>query len=112
MNGSVFAWRVVRSVRWAVWFLVLAVAIYFVIDRDILFTPFGRLKPSIELLLFGLGIAPIIVGLFEMMLRDRAGIPRTPDDIGKLVLEQRRQRRIPRRQPVQRPLAKAQERAA
>lgn len=113
MNGSVLAWRVARSVRWAVWLLVIAVAVYSLIERDTLFTPFGRLKPSVELLLFGVGIAPIVVGLFEMMLRDRAGVPRTPDDAGKLVLEQRRERRLTRRpQPVQRPVSVVQERAA
>jgi hypothetical protein len=102
MKATVLIWRVLRVARWTLWLSVLAVFSYFVADREALFTPFGQLKPSVELFLFGIGAAPAIVGLFEMMMRDRAGVTRMPDRVGTLVIEKRQAQRSnsrPRQDP-------------
>jgi hypothetical protein len=71
-------WHALRILRWLLYLALLAFGLYFVSDRPSHIDQFGQLMPSTELLIFGLGGAPVVVGLFEMMVRDWAGAPRKP----------------------------------
>lgn len=78
MNAAVSAWRALRILRWASWLAAITFAIYVQATRDQHLNQFGQLLPLSELLIFSLLMAPPIIGLFEMMMRDWAGVPRPP----------------------------------
>ena len=78
MNAAVSAWWALRILRWASWLGAIAFAVYFQTTREQHINQFGQLLPLSEFLMFTLLMAPPVIGVFEMMMRDRAGIPRPP----------------------------------
>jgi hypothetical protein len=46
--------------------------------RSSVVNQFGHLPPAFELPIFGLAMAAVTLGFLELMMRERAGIPRPP----------------------------------
>ena len=81
MNKAAFAaWVTLRFTRWLSWmsFLARSLAITIAADRSSYLDPFGRHLYSTEAWLFGLPMLALTLGLFELMMREKAGIAR-PD---------------------------------
>jgi len=70
------AWQVLRIVRWGLWFATVAYYALFAMYRQDHLTQFGHLMTSTELWMFGLPIAAVFAGFFELMVRERAGLSR------------------------------------
>jgi hypothetical protein len=66
------AYHLMRILKWALWAAFFAYTLYFTLNRAPHVTQFGHLTLKTELLMFGLPLAAIAVGLFELMFRDRA----------------------------------------
>jgi hypothetical protein len=77
MNALVI-WKTLRVLRWALWIGFVLFGLYISQFREQFFNQFGHLETIPELSLFGLVQVAGIVGLFEMMMRERAGIRRLP----------------------------------
>ena len=65
-----------RVARWALWIAFLGYCSYVHAYHDALVNQFGHLPLGIELTIFGLANAAVFAGLLEMMVCERAGIPR------------------------------------
>ena len=81
MKSGVFvAWLVLRITRWISWvsFFAYSIVITITADRSSYLDHFGRPLSSTEVWLFGLPMLAVALGLFEMMMREQAGIAR-PD---------------------------------
>ena len=76
MNARIALWLLMRASRWLAWFSFFAVAYYIYAYRAQAVTGFGQLKPHVEMLIFGTGIAVVFLGFIEMLTRERAGLPR------------------------------------
>lgn len=76
MNPPVLAWLFFRVLRWLCWLTAIAYFAKFFINRDGHLTPFGHLMTSTELWMFGLPMAAVFAGFFELMMREKAGLPR------------------------------------
>jgi hypothetical protein len=70
------AWQILRGLRWALWLATLAYYADFFMDRTDHLTPFGHLKTSTELWMFGLPMVAVFTGFFELLVRERVGLPR------------------------------------
>jgi hypothetical protein len=79
-NAAFMAWIVLRITRWISWlsFLAYSYAILITGDRSSYLDHFGRPLYSTEAWLFGLPMLAVTLGLFELMMREQAGIAR-PD---------------------------------
>jgi hypothetical protein len=77
-NGAFVAWVVLRITRWISWVSLLAYSFATTLDRPSYLNSFGQPLHSTEAWLFGLAGAAVAAGLFELMMRERAGIAR-PD---------------------------------
>jgi hypothetical protein len=79
-SGAFVAWLVLRIARWISWvsFLAYSFTITIAADRSSYLDQYGRPLYSTEAWLFGLPTLAVTVGLFELMMRERAGIAR-PD---------------------------------
>jgi hypothetical protein len=69
-------WMATRIFRWALIPLYLAYLIEFMVNRKAHLDWRGLLLLSTETVMFGLPTLFVFVGMFESMLRERAGIPR------------------------------------
>ena len=70
------AWLFFRILRIGCW---LATAIYyleFAMNRQNHLNSFGHLLRRTEMWMFGVPLAAIFAGLMELMMRERAGLPR------------------------------------
>ncbi|MFL4977000.1 MAG: hypothetical protein ACJ8E1_12280 [Xanthobacteraceae bacterium] len=76
MNAAVVAWLAFRAMRWLFLLAYLALCLHFVLYRDTHLDPYGHLFPGTELLMFALPLAAITCGFLELMMRERAGLPR------------------------------------
>ena len=78
--GAFVAWLVLQITRWVsrVSFLAYSFAITITADRSSYLDHFGRPLYSTEAWLFGLPMLAVTLGLFELMMREQAGIAR-PD---------------------------------
>jgi hypothetical protein len=76
-NGARIIWRWLRALRWALWIGFLAYSLEFVLNRASHMNSFGQLVFSTEVVMFGLPLAAVFVGFFEMMARETAGVIRT-----------------------------------
>jgi len=76
MNATVRAWLFFRALRWVLWLGTVAYYGEFMMNRGDHLTPFGHLLTSTELWMFGLPLAAVFAGFFELMMRERAGLPR------------------------------------
>jgi hypothetical protein len=79
MNNAAFVtWMLLRIARWISWASFLAYSFAITLDRQSYLNSYGNPLPSTEAWLFGSAVAAVAAGLFELMMRERAGIPR-PD---------------------------------
>jgi hypothetical protein len=76
MNVGKATWQLLRVSRWALWLSFLGYCFYVYAFREGQYNQFGHLPFSTELTIFGLATAAVFAGLLEMMMRERAGIPR------------------------------------
>jgi len=79
INAAFVVWVALRITRWISWmsFLAYSFAITISADRSSYLDHFGPLY-STEAWLFGLPMLAVALGLFELMMREQAGIAR-PD---------------------------------
>ena len=71
MNPARTASQLLRILRWLLWLAFLGYSASVWADRARYLDSFGQLVRSTEFLLFGLPMAAVVVGLLEMMMRDR-----------------------------------------
>ena len=83
MSTALVTWMVLRILRWLFWLGFFAYCLYVNAYKEDLVTQFGHLPFSIELIIFGLANAAVFAGLLELMMRERAKIPRPA--IGRLM---------------------------
>ena len=76
MRIAAALWLVLRASRWVLWLAVIGYNIEFFFNRGDHLTPFGHLSLRTELWMFGLPMAAVFVGFFELMMREKAGLPR------------------------------------
>jgi hypothetical protein len=76
MNTGRLTWQLLRVSRWALWSAFLGYCFYVYVFREGQYNQFGHLPTSTELTIFALANAAVFAGLLEMMMRERAGIPR------------------------------------
>jgi hypothetical protein len=76
MNTAATAWLLFRGLRWLLWLGTIAYYAEFLSNPQDHLTPFGHLLVTTELWMFGLPLAAVFMGFFEMMMRERAGLPR------------------------------------
>ncbi|WP_156952333.1 hypothetical protein [Bradyrhizobium sp. WSM1743] len=75
MNKAAFVtWVLLRIARWISWASFLAYCFAIPLDRQSYLNSYGNPLPSTEAWLFGLPVAAVAAGLFELMMRERAGI--------------------------------------
>jgi hypothetical protein len=74
-------WRISRILHAALWLAVIAYFFYFWIDQKDHFNQLGQLRHSTEFFMFGLAMAAVCMGFFQMAMRDRARVPRHPAPI-------------------------------
>jgi hypothetical protein len=70
------AWVIFRIVRWGLWLATIAYFFHFFLNRADHLTPFGHLLTRTELWMFGLPTVAVFAGFLELMMRERAGLPR------------------------------------
>jgi hypothetical protein len=86
--SSLPAWRMTAATWWAIsrilhgalWLAVIAYNFYFWIDPKDHFNQLGALRLSTEVWMFGLPMAAVCVGFFQMAMRDHAGVRRPRTD--------------------------------
>jgi hypothetical protein len=88
MNLATATWLFFRLPRWVAWVFFFGFSFYFTLDRTPHLNSFGHLLHTTEAMMFGPALVAIFAGFFELMMREKAGIPRP--SIGEL---------IPRRDP-------------
>jgi hypothetical protein len=76
MNAWVVTWLVFRFVRWFCWFGLFFYWLHFMLYRASHIDSYGHLFLWSELVLFGFAQAAIFAGFLELMMREKAGIPR------------------------------------
>ena len=76
METGRVTWQLLRVSRWALWLAFLGYCFYLHVFREGQYNQFGHLPFLTELTIFGLATAGVFAGLLEMMMRERAGIPR------------------------------------
>jgi hypothetical protein len=69
------AWKAIRYLRWALWLGFVGYGFYFASDRAPHLDQFGHLKPSVEMVMFGLPVAAVFAGFFELLCRGRYSGP-------------------------------------
>lgn len=83
MDAAFLAWAMFRIVRWLAWIGLAVYSVWFLFDRGRHFDAFGQLLHSTEAAMFGFTLAAVFAGLFELMMRERAGLERP--NVGQLV---------------------------
>jgi hypothetical protein len=68
--------EIVAGRAWALWIAFFGYCFYVHAYHEALVDQFGHLSLGIETTIFGLANAAVFAGLLEMMMRERAGIPR------------------------------------
>jgi hypothetical protein len=76
MNTALVTWLVLRILRWLFWLGFFAYCLYVHAFKQDLVNQFGHLPFNIELVIFGLANVAVFAGLLELMMRERAKIPR------------------------------------
>jgi hypothetical protein len=70
------AWVTLRILRLGLWLAAGAYYVHFFMNRPDHLTPFGHLLRMTELWMFGLPMAAVFAGFLELMIRERAALPR------------------------------------
>ena len=78
MSAAKVTWLGLRVLRWMVTFGFVAYIIYISVFWSTLINQFGHLPPVYELPIFALFGGPFVIGLLELMMREKAGVPRPP----------------------------------
>jgi len=65
-----------RALRWLCWIGFFAYCFFVTTNRETQLDQFGHLPPAMELLMIGLGVAGMLAGFLELMMRERAGLQR------------------------------------
>jgi hypothetical protein len=73
MSVSVAAWL---FFRWLLWIAAAAYCIEFYVRRTDYLKPSGHILPATEFWMFALPTAAVFAGFFELMMRERTGLPR------------------------------------
>ena len=76
MNAAVAGWALFRILRWLCFLGFVAFSLYFLSDPRPHLNSFGQLLLHAEIMLFGLGVAGMFAGLFELAMRQRGAIAR------------------------------------
>jgi hypothetical protein len=76
MSVPVAAWLFFRCLRWLLWIATAAYYTEFYVHRSDHLNSFGHILPATEFLMFALPVAAIFAGFFELMMRERTGLPR------------------------------------
>ena len=87
MNFVIAMWLALRLLRWVAWFAFFGFSFYFAYDRAPHLNSFGHLLHTTEAMMFGPALVAIFAGFLELMMREKAGIPRP--SIGELIPAQR-----------------------
>jgi hypothetical protein len=70
------AFLLFRFSKWLFSLATIALYVEYLLDTSRHVNSFGHLLPLTEILMFGLPLAAVFAGCFEMMMRERADIPR------------------------------------
>jgi len=76
MTSPARLWLFFRCLRWALMVAAVVYNIEFILHRSDHLNSFGQLSDATAFWMFGLPLAFIFTGFFELMMRDRAGLPR------------------------------------
>jgi hypothetical protein len=76
MTAEVLAWQFFRCLRWLLWLGAAGYYIECVIHRPDHLNQFGHLLPTTEFWMFSLPLMAVFAGFFELMMRERTGLPR------------------------------------
>ena len=76
MSAPIATWLFFRCLRWLFWIAAAAYYIEFFVHHADHVNSFGQLLTTTEFWMFGLPIAAIFAGFFELMMRERTGLPR------------------------------------
>jgi hypothetical protein len=76
MSVSVAAWLFFRCLRWLLWITAAAYYTEFYVHSSDYVNSFGHILPATEFWMFALPLAAIFAGFFELMMRERTGLPR------------------------------------
>ena len=76
MKTAAAAWAILRVACWALWFATVAYYAQYWFSPSSHLNSFGHLVPTTEALMFSLPLAAVFTGLFAMMIREWAGVPR------------------------------------
>ena len=76
MRAARLTYFSLRILRWLFWIAFFALTGYVFIYRDDLLTGFGHLPLWVEFGIYGLSNAAVFAGMLELMMRERAGLPR------------------------------------
>jgi hypothetical protein len=76
MKTAAVAWAILRVACWALWFASLAYYAQYWFSPSSHLNSFGHLVPTTEALMFCLPLAAVFTGLFAMMMREWAEVPR------------------------------------
>jgi hypothetical protein len=74
MNPTIAGWLFFRAMRWLAWISFFGTSFYCWAVRPM--TPFGHLQLQYEVALMVLGNVAVFMGFFELMMREKTGLPR------------------------------------
>jgi hypothetical protein len=83
MNFNIAMWLTLRLLRWVAWIAFFGFSIYFAYDRAPYLNSFGHLLHKTEAMMFGPALVGIFAGFLELMMREKAKIPRP--SMGELI---------------------------
>jgi hypothetical protein len=78
MNAAIGTWLFFRILRWLLWLGSAAYYIEFFVHRPDHLNQFGNILITTEFWMFSLPVAAVFAGFFELMMRERTGLPRPP----------------------------------
>jgi hypothetical protein len=76
MRAEIGFWLFFRVLRWILWLSAIAYYVEFTLHRHGHLNQFGHLLHTTEFWMFGLPVAAIFAGFFELMMRERSGLSR------------------------------------
>jgi hypothetical protein len=76
MKVAYWGWLFFRCLRWLLWLSAVAYYIEFGVNIPDHLNQFGHLLIRTEFWMFSLPLTAVFAGFFELMMRERAGIPR------------------------------------
>jgi len=76
MSVPVAAWLFFRCLRWLLWIAAAAYYTESYVHSSDYVNSFGHILPATEFWMFALPLAAVFAGFFELMMRERTGLPR------------------------------------